>query len=441
MSEISNLTPGLPIAGEDLEGDLFKIANGKITGKTIAEVPPGSPGLITSAPAGVPPTHVLRADGTWGAATLATPTSSARRIYYTSSAPYVSVFPSQNAVQAEVPKFTAVGAGASVQYSTLGNTGASFVLALGSPPATLASQFTPPSGFVRHEVSVTGGVANAYHLKIRGVTYGCAEVWVCDPASGIPSKRLTAQSTFKVGDAGDGVSLYLGPNESYGLMNGTWEWVQWLIPEPVIASHRTATGMLKLAIRPGAGASNGYVDIAGYAVSAAGSSLYQVTTGQMWDAQMNGGARLTRQGALYGQPWSAVTATSNPASPARWPANLAAPGLRVPLTGVDRDVHLTMFAPSNLEYHEHRSIEVSLIHPSGTVSLDRGGVSKVGPLAAQLAYGPRSHLLPLGFVIPAATLQAKAVTPANSAIPYLEIGLTSWDTGVNYLSGALVETV
>lgn len=53
------------IALNDLEGDFFKIANNKITGKTIAEVPPGSPGLITAPPAGTPANSTLAADGTW----------------------------------------------------------------------------------------------------------------------------------------------------------------------------------------------------------------------------------------------------------------------------------------------------------------------------------------------------------------------------------------
>lgn len=50
------------IALNDLEGDFFKIANNKITGKTIAEVPPGSPGLITAPPAGTPANSTLAAD-------------------------------------------------------------------------------------------------------------------------------------------------------------------------------------------------------------------------------------------------------------------------------------------------------------------------------------------------------------------------------------------
>jgi hypothetical protein len=249
---------------------------------------------------------------------------------------------------------------------------------------------------------------------------------------------LAAQSTYKVGAGADGISLYLGPTEDYGVWNNTWEWVQLYIPASVVATFKTAGNTLKLAIRPGIGNGGAFIDIGGYAMAAVGNSAYSVATAQMWDQQMNGGVRLTQNGSVYAHPYSAVSpsTTYNPAY--TWPTNLVAPGMRIPLTGVDRDVYLSLIAPSNLEYLENRGLGLSLIHSSGNVYLDRGKVTQKGPLAQLLIDGPRSHSVALGWLIPASMLAAKAVTPVNSAVQYLEIGFTNFDTSTAYVSGAVV---
>jgi hypothetical protein len=540
---MSNITGAadlnLPPAVGDFEGDLFKISGGKITGKTINEVPPGSPGLMPSPPSGTPANAVPRADGSWAvpavppattntlaaskaagivstvdgvAATVAiapgvivdqlgfdstgnlvsaVPVASATthvnswtkagglketvngvasdiaipagtiadaigydatgkvvyapmlatpsvRQYYTNTTVYVPFFATaQTAATIASRGFTMVGAGTVIPA----NTGFAQYIATNPTTPTLANHTNIPTSYLRHEVAVTAGVSNAYHIKLRtGLTPACADVWVCNPVSGVPVQRLASQSAYKVGASGDGISLYLGPTEDYGVWNNTWEWVQFYIPESVIATFKTAGNTIKLALRPGIGNGGAYLDIGGYAMAAVGNSAYTVATAQMWDQQMNGGSRLTQSGNVYGHPYSAVQPSTSYNPPYTWPANLTAPGMRIPLTGVDRDVYLSLIAPSNLEYLEQRGIALTLIHSSGNVYLDRGKVTQKGPLAQLLIDGPRSHSVALGWLIPASVLAAKAVTPTNSAVPYLEIGFTNFDTGTAYVSGAVVTT-
>ena len=175
-------------------------------------------------------------------------------------------------------KIAGVG-GATVAMSALGGYANSFSYAFTTPliaqnAANIAALYTPPTAYVRHEVAITPGVPNSYGLKIRsGYADNVVSVWVIDPATNLPAARLHGNCVSRFGNSVYGISLSLGPNEESGIWNTEWEWVQFLIPKDTVATYKTATNTIKLAVLSGLGhGNNGTIEVSGISMSAVGNA-------------------------------------------------------------------------------------------------------------------------------------------------------------------------
>jgi hypothetical protein len=376
------------------------------------------------------PTGQLQASYIWNGTTwlmqsaYTTPTaisSPTNRTYFTATTAFVDrLETAETAATIAARGFTAVGAGAAIAPSALGLYIMSFMLMLTTPTPTLnaasiAALYTIPTVYIRHELSITAGVANAYFLRLRSSgPDNNVDVWVCDPVSGVPVERLHGNATCRWTTGDTGTAFSLGPDESNGAINREYEWVHWPIPASVIAARKTATNTIKLAIRKGIGAGNGNnVDIAGYAMASVGNSQFVATPVFVSDNQANGGIQLPYNATVTGNPY-AILGPSAAGNITAIPANtVTGEGVRISIPDITKDCYLSLFCHGNLYTYTNKQIQLVITSVTGPILLGRPRPTQSGPLAQRLANESGLGAMTVnGWLIPASVLAAKAVKPA-----------------------------
>lgn len=331
------------------------------------------------------------------------------------------------AAQLTAQGFAAVGAGAVI--APYGHWAGYFLLYGDAPAATAATAFTVPTSYIRHEVAITPGGPNTYFLKTLGDRKSNIEVWVCDPTSGTPVKRLAAKGPAYQA-AMPKTTIQLSPQEEFGSDTSYNEWLGFEIPPDLVTTYKTATNTLKLAFRPGIGNQEGNrLYIGGWGVASNGVGV-TVNNCYTYDNQLNGGARLAYAGEWDGMGFWTLG------------ANTTVTGVRVALPRLDKALFLTLIGRGeggpSLQF-----LRARIAHSSGNVDLGRLRPHLVAPLAESgvgntgnggLTYG--------GWLIPAATAAAKAVQPTTSGVHYLELDLQNLNHN-DVVSGTsfVVETV
>jgi hypothetical protein len=330
------------------------------------------------------------------------------------------------AAQLTAQGFTAVGGAVNAPF---GGHAGYFMSYQDIAIATAANAFTPPTAYVRHEVAITPGVANTYFLRLLGDRKTIVEVWVCDPASGAPVRRLAATGVVFQG-AMPKTTIQLSPKEEFGSDSSFFEWVGWTIPAALIAAHKTASNTLKLAFRPAIGNQEGNrLYIGGWSVATNGIG-YVVNNYNGFDTTPNLGARLAYAGEWDGMGFWSIG------------GNTTVTGVRVALPGIDKAVYLTLVGRGE-GGPSVQWLNATIAHSSGAVDLDRPRPHLVAPLA-EYGVGNTGNggLTCGGWLIPAATLAAKAVQPANSGVHYLELTLQNMNhNDTVYGTAFVVETV
>ena len=377
-----------------------------------------------------------------------------RRQYYGNAIAYTDYIATAETLPGLAARgYTAVGPNSSMGVSSLGPYNNTFVWTAITPPiaqnaGNIAAIYNPPSEYCRHEIAITPGVANTYGVKIRSdIQYNTVTVWVCDPGTGAPVKRLHGTSNARVGGNVQGVELSLGPNEEGGIWNSNWSWVEFLVPAALVAAYKTAGNTLKFAIYGGIANGNGqYLDISGYFTSPAGATLYAATPFYVMGSQENGGIQVPLSNTANSNPYGVIAQTPNtPAAFVSTPASTSAaqtPGIRVSIPDTTRDIFLSMICPGTTMGYEGRSLQMRILSASGLVSMGRPKPTQIGPLANSLVQQTGAGAIcASGWLIPAAVLAAKAITPANSGVSYLDIMLTNVDVNAAYITGFVAETV
>ncbi|OQX10491.1 MAG: hypothetical protein BWK73_20095 [Thiothrix lacustris] len=364
-------------------------------------------------------------------------------------------FPSYTALQHKFPSamttapaaygFTAVGGAVITNWGSFGTPAyRMFQLTATKPTCTTSANtlYSIPTSYVRHEVAVNPNTANQYMLQLlsdanREVT---AEVWLCDPATGVPAKRLYANTANESGtsDSSDRFSVSRAPDNASAYHNGFRLWVGWEIPKSLIDTYKTGTNTIKLAIRPGADNGetntfyiNGYAMVESkYAVVHMPALVFENTANIAVNRNATtGGNQLAwwQDYAGYGQCY--VTAGQNRI-------------LDIPVTDTSKDIYLTVDGlqrdGTDSSGHGISEADFSIVHTSGDVALGRPRLDIKAPITGVCDWGHR----PMGFLIPAATLAAKATNlHANSAVQYLRVRITQ-PAGLNgHLSFLLTEQV
>lgn len=344
-------------------------------------------------------------------------------------------FPSYTALQHKFPSamttapasygFTAVGGAAITNWGSYGTPAyRMFQLTATRPTCTASANtlYSVPTSYVRHEVAVNPDTANQYMLQVLsdGTREVAAEVWLCDPVTGVPAKRLYANMANESGssDGADRFSVSRAPDNASGYQDGFRLWVGWEIPKSLIDTYKTATNTIKLAIRPGADNGEGNIFyICGYA---AVESKYAVVhlPALVFENTANiaanrnattGGNQLTWWGDYAGCGQCYVPNAQNRV-------------LDIPLTDTSKDIYLTTSGlqrdGTDSSGHGISEADFSIVHASGDVALGRPRLDIQAPCTGICDWGHR----PMGFLIPAAVLAAKATAlHANSAVQYLRV--------------------
>lgn len=370
--------------------------------------------------------------GTWimhgSVATAVAAPAGSPRSYYPATTAYIPRYDAlQTAANVTAQGFVGVGGATVAPYGPV--FAGKYLLTCNAAVATPATAFTVPTSYVRHEVAITPSVANTYFIKALGDREHCNEVWVCNPTTGVPVKRLASKGVAQQ-VAGIKNTIQLSPLEEYGSDGDNWEWLGFEIPPDLVATYKTATNTLKLALRPGVnnGEGNQWY-MAGWAVASNGIGV-TVNNCFSHDNILNGGTQLVYGGAQDGMSYWSVG------------AGATINGIRVALPRIDKDVYLSVVALAN-PGNRMAWVDVTIAHASGNIALGRPKPHIKAPLAdSALSDVSNISLSPSGWLIPQATLAAKAVQPTNSGVYYLELNLQNRNPGqVAYGTSWVVETV
>jgi hypothetical protein len=125
-----------------------------------------------------------------------------------------------------------------------------------------------PTQYVMHEVPIRAGKSHQYLINYLQQSEPTLEVWICDPNTGIPARRVYAQAAVAPGTfTVSSMTVQRAPDNGYGLQDFNRGWVGFELDHSVVNTYKTSNNTLKLALRPGMG--NGGGDtflIAGYAM-------------------------------------------------------------------------------------------------------------------------------------------------------------------------------
>lgn len=294
---------------------------------------------------------------------------------------------------------------------------------------TPTTNFTVPTSYIRHELAITNGKENTYFISTLGDRETCLEVWVCDPVTGVPVKRLAANGTSSIA-AGRIQGNQLSPKNEAGNSSSYYQWVGFPIPSAIVSTYKTGTNTIKLALRPANG--NGETNlwyITGYAMA---QSDFGVTVSGL----MNFDNWLNEDAATAAKQW-AYSGMHEGRAYGAMGANTTFT-VRVPVSDITKDIILNCVgnAQSTVGISEMAYSTFTIKHTSGDVVLGRMQPAIESPLAkATMTYGHRAS----GWLIPASTLATKTVLPTNSAVSYLEIQMVQHPSFSSVGSGFVVE--
>ncbi|UJS26268.1 hypothetical protein [Thiothrix winogradskyi] len=349
-----------------------------------------------------------------------------------------------NAASIAANGFTAVGGATVADYGSAYGSPAQRMLALDATRPTVTTSANTlrslPTSYIRHEIAVKPTTANHYMLQLltgggwREVT---AEVWLCNPTTDAPEKRLYGQAATNPGDtngAGCG-SLCKAPDNATAYEDWYRQWVGWELPLSVITAYKTASDTIKLAIRPsGDNASNTSIFVCGYAMLESAHSMIHMPMMAYENTVNIPGNRVAASGG--NQPvWWVVSAG--------YGAVYIPPDQNrifdIPLPDTSKDIYLNALGlwrdGTDTDGYGEPQTWFTIIHASGDVALGRPRPDIVAPIARQQRWGWK----PMGFVIPAAVLQAKATQlNAIDAIPYLRVRINAPNRGINAHFAALI---
>lgn len=343
-------------------------------------------------------------------ATAAAMPASRPRSYYSVTTALIERYTAlQTAATIVAQGYSGVGGATIIPYVPIFND--AYLLDANATEPTLATQFTVPTSYILHEVAVTPASANTYFIRVLGDREQSSEVWVCEPITGIPVKRLASKAVVShIG--GTKNTIQLSPKEEYGSDADMFEWLGFEIPVNLVNSYSTDTNTLKLALRPGCNNSgNNQFYMAGYAMAKSEIGV-TINSCLSYDNQINGGTQLVYAGINGGMAFWSMTpsATIN--------------GIRVALPQLDKDIYLSVVALGT-SGNCMQWVDVSIAHSGGNVALGRPKPNLKSPLADAALCTSADGLPVSGWIIPAATLAAKAILPANSGIHYLELNLVN----------------
>ena len=307
-------------------------------------------------------------------------------------------------------------------------------------PTTTTATYTVPTAYLRHEIDITPGTDNMYYLQsLADRNANTVEIWVCDPSSGVPQKRLTARGSWL------GVSSVvnyrsktttIGPRGQVSGLNENWQWYNWNLPKFIIDTYKTSGNKIKLAIRPGfSHPETNIVYIGGFGTSTDPYMIGAVDFAGGLERLCNNSPTLTSTGFNYGgnyqqRYYSEISANETNS-------------VLVPIPDETRTYYLGIMglAGDNHGQNYTQQLSWSLIGPSSTGIL--GQIKNIVPPIAEGTINNSFGYNVMGWVITPSFYTQYLQNPSNtSAFRYLKLQAYNQINGQNqFLSGIVLEAV
>ena len=133
---------------------------------------------------------------------------------------------------------------------------------------TLNNLHVKPTQYVIHEVPIRVGKSHQYLINFLQQSEPTLEVWICDPNTDTPARRVYAQATVAPGSFTiSSMTVQRAPDNGYGLQDFNRGWVGFELGYSIVKTYKTSNNTLKLALRPGMDNAGGdTILISGYAM-------------------------------------------------------------------------------------------------------------------------------------------------------------------------------
>ncbi|QTR47477.1 hypothetical protein J9253_05960 [Thiothrix litoralis] len=277
--------------------------------------------------------------------------------------------------------------------------------------AIAATRYTPPTNYVSHTLAVTPGEDNTYFCSTLTdrANFVLLEAWVCDPVTKVPVMRLHSNSQSAASTT-QRLSINLAPDNGHEQVSVYFAFMSFGIPKALVDTYISATNSLTIALRPGlnsTGTDVFYLGGWGMATNPFGLITSPVIN-QFWSGNDDPSPNLTWYGTLNRAAAASVAANGKSR-------------VYIPIMATDKDIILT-FIGRETTLTDSAQVSLTLLHASGDVELGRFNRSTKSPYSVMLAATSQNCQ---AMIIPAATVAAKADTPANSGISYLAIEITN----------------
>lgn len=310
---------------------------------------------------------------------------------------------------------------------------------------TTNTLYTIPTSYIRHELPIQPGENHQYLLNMHAQsnTEITAEVWICDPITGVPAARLYANCMTTCDAHNQGSqTVQRSPYNESGIQDTSRSWIGFEIPKTLIDTYATNIATIKLAIRPGMdnlsfnnSALIRTLYISGYAMCVSKHAL-TVTPAFTYENTANiMGTRTASSGSNNFPIWKGML---NGTAVAYVPNNTTI-NLFIPLPTDSTKIYLTCLNVQRDSVPESGHLGMASAQwfvsaPTLANSLGRPRLDVVAPSTGIIKLG----LYPIGVIVDLEKYKNLLVRPANSGIRYLPLVVVMPNVGYDAMFGGFV---
>ena len=309
---------------------------------------------------------------------------------------------------------------------------------------TLNNLHVIPTQYVIHEVPIRAGKSHQYLINFLQQSEPTLEVWICDPNTNIPARRVYAQATvapdpFTISS----MTVQRAPDNGYGLQDFNRGWVGFELGYSIVNTYKTSNNTLKLALRPGM--DNGSGDtllISGYAMCVSEYShifmpaLTFENTANIPDLRSATGGTVNYPrwgGYLDGVGWCVMHAGESMT-------------FYIPIPDTSKSYYITALNsardsnPPESGFFESATADwlIGKVGDTSPILIGRPSPDLVAPSANVCT----RSVAKAGIVVKGTDIVTKLVFMPYNAYPYIPLQIRMYDAGINaYLMGFVLEEV
>lgn len=307
---------------------------------------------------------------------------------------------------------------------------------------TLNNLHVIPTQYVIHEVPIRADKSHQYLVNYLQQSEPTLEVWICDPNTDIPARRVYAQASPGI-SAISSMSVQRAPDNGYGLQDFNRGWVGFELGYSTVNTYKTSNNTLKLALRPGM--DNGSDDtflIAGYAMCVSEYSHIYMSILTFENTANIPDLRSTTVGAINFPRWSSYTDGVN------WCVMRDGESMTfyIPIPDTSKSYYITA-----LNSARDSSPPESGFFGSATAEWLIGEVGDTSPifigrpspdLVAPSTNVCTRSVAKAGIVVKGIDIVTKLVHMPYNACPYIPLQVRMYNAGIDaYLMGFVLEEV